>query len=139
MKQQTKRWILAAVFLVAICVAAALIIQNRPSQFNGSRVKNPDAYLLDFTSMQQDDSHSLYLAANDVLQVEFGINRGEVNVQIGIEGEEPIYRGSKVDTANFELPISQPGDYVIAIEAHGAEGFLHFNKKEASADAGSEE
>ncbi len=131
MKLQTKRLILAAVFLVAVCGTIAFFVWNRPSHLDGSREKNPDAYLLDFTSMKQDDFHTLHLETGEALHVEFGVERGNVDVQIGMDGEEPIYRGNEVDNANFELPISQSGDYVISIQARNAQGFLHFTKKVA--------
>ena len=55
---------LCAALLIVGAVAAQRIIAQQ-SRFDGTRVRNPDAYLLTFTCMNQDDAHSMRMEAGD--------------------------------------------------------------------------
>ena len=47
--------------------------------FNGSRVKNPDAYLLDIERMNGTDYHIMELNEGDALQIHFETLKGSLN------------------------------------------------------------
>ena len=120
--------VLAAAVLV-IAIVTGIMLLRRPVAFNGSRVANPDAFLLTFTAMNGADSHTLSLKSGDTLCVSFAVEKGKIDVTIQAEGQAPIYRGNGIQTSSFELPISEAGNYTIQIEAQRAAGTLEFQVK----------
>ena len=58
-------------------IAVFLFCYNLES-FTGSRVKNPDAYLLDIEKMNGTDLHALELSRGDVLQIQFETEKDEL-------------------------------------------------------------
>jgi len=109
-------------FLI-LAVTAGVLLTNRPA-FRGSRVRNPDSYTLDFTVMNGSDEHILELKEGDMLNVSYGIAKGHVNLLIGMDGKEPVYRGNDLDEASFQLMISEEGSYRITVQARHASGSL---------------
>ena len=114
-----------AALLVAGAVAAQRMVAMQ-SRFDGTRVRNPDAYLLTFTCMNQDDAHSMPMEAGDQLRVEYEIQRGRVDVRVETEDGEMIYRGDRVDSADFALPAARAGMYRVSVHAENAAGKLSF-------------
>ena len=114
-----------AALLIAGAVAAQRTISTQ-SRFDGSRVRNPDAYLLMFSCMNQDDAHSMHMEKGDLLRVEYEIQRGRVDVRVELDGEEMIYRGDHVDSGSFALPAARAGDYGVSVHAENAAGRLCF-------------
>ena len=66
MTKRSKAVFIALPLLVFAGIAAFLSCSNR-EEFTGSRVKNPDAYLLDIQKMNGTDLHTLELRQGDVL------------------------------------------------------------------------
>lgn len=97
--------------------------------FDGSKIKNPDRYLLDFSYMDQSDSHTMDLARGDTVQVAYEVRDGRVDVTVGISGHDPIYRGDDVQAGEFELRIEETGRYVISVHAGKASGWLEFERE----------
>ena len=73
MRIRIKEWLIALALTVLAGCAALLYVSQPLGQagFTGSRVKNPDAYLLDIEAMNGTDLHTLELSAGDVLRVTF--------------------------------------------------------------------
>lgn len=114
-----------AALLIAGAVAAQRMISMQ-SRFDGTRVRNPDAYLLTFSCMNQDDSHSMHMEKGDLLRVEYEIQRGRVDVCVETEEGETIYRGDRVDSGSFALPAARAGEYGVSVHAENAAGRLSF-------------
>ena len=114
-----------AALLVAGAVAAQRMVSMQ-SCFDGTRVRNPDAYLLAFTCMNQDDAHSMHMEKGDLLRVEYEIQRGRVDVCVETEEGETIYRGDRVDSGSFALPAVRAGEYRVSVHAENAAGRLSF-------------
>lgn len=57
--------------LLLLVGAAAFLLGYNQEGFTGSRVKNPDSYLLDIEKMNGTDLHTLELCEGDVLQIQF--------------------------------------------------------------------
>lgn len=121
-----------------ICViASALIaavfacgfIQSRQSHFKGTRTSDTDLYLLDFTYLDQKDTHTMSLHAGDVLHVEADMKEGKVIVEVGVDGKEPIYRSDDMESGEFDLPVSKDGAYTILIDGIRAKGTLNFTSR----------
>ena len=121
--------------ILGIAVCAALLIagavatqrmSSMQSRFDGTRVRNPDAYLLTFSCMNQDDAHSMHMEKGDLLRVEYVIQRGRVDVCVETEEGETIYRGDRVDSGSFALPAARAGEYGVSVHAENAAGRLSF-------------
>ena len=69
--------------------------------FNGSRVKNPDAYFLDIQKMNGTDLHTLELCEGDVLQIEFKTEKGSLYMEIKAPDGTSLYRGNGKETTEF--------------------------------------
>lgn len=133
LNKKTKKKIWTGVGIVAAVILGIVmcrLIQSRQTNFTGSRVKNPDAYQMDFTYMNAEDSHTLSLKQGDTLHVEANHEQGKLEVVIGIAGATPIYKSDDIETGSFDLSITEAGDYVISIHAKKAKGSLHFALKQ---------
>lgn len=98
--------------------------------FTGSRVKNPDAYLLDIEKMNGTDLHTLELREGDVLQIQFETEKGDLYMEIKAPDGTVIYCGNGKETTNFTVNIRENGVYTIVVEARHAKGTIHIQLKE---------
>lgn len=132
MRKRTKTVIRGCVLIIALGIGSICLFWPRSSDrvFDGSRVGNPDGYWLDFSYMDQSDSHTMSLKPGDILKATYEIKDGRIDVTIGVSGQDPIYRGNDVQTGTFELPIQEEGEYVISVNASRASGRLAFERKE---------
>ena len=124
-----RKWIIIIALCAALLIAGAMAVQrmiSMQSRFDGTRVRNPDAYLLEFSCMNQDDAHSMRMEAGDQLRVEYEIQRGRVDVRVEAEDGEMLYRGDRVDSAGFALPAERAGAYRVSVHAENAAGRLSF-------------
>ena len=88
--------------------------------FSGSRVKNPDAYLLDIQRMNGTDLHTLELHEGDVLQIQFETEKGSLYMEIKAPDGTSLYRGNGKETTFFTVNIRESGVYTIVVEARRA-------------------
>ena len=98
----------------------------------GSRVKNPDAYLLDIEKMNGTDLHTLELQEGDVLQIEFETKKGALYMEIKAPDGTAVYRGNGKETTDFTVNIRESGVYTIVVEARHAKGIIHVQLEEAT-------
>ena len=98
--------------------------------FTGSRVKNPDEYLLDIEKMNGTDLHTLELREGDVLQIEFETEKGELYMEIKAPDGTAVYRGNGKETTDFTVNIRESGVYTIVVEARRAKGTIHIRCEE---------
>lgn len=129
---QRKQWVIliCAVCLVCgviLCVAA---IRSCTPTFQGSRVKNPDAYLLDIRKMNGTDLHTLELNEGDVLRIHFETTQGALYMEIKAPDGSSVYRGDGKAATDFTMRISQRGVYTISVEARQAAGTIHIHLEE---------
>lgn len=132
MQERTKTVLRVCVLIVVLGIGSVCLFGPWRSDrvFDGSRVGNPDGFLLDFSYMDRSDSHTMSLKPGDILKVTYEIKDGRVDVTIGTSDQDPIYRGDDVQTGAFELPIQEEGEYVISVNASRACGRLAFERKE---------
>ena len=109
--------VLAGIFVFRFC--------SDREGFTGSRVKNPDAYLLDIEKMNGTDLHTLELQEGDVLQIEFETEKGELYMEIKAPDGAAVYRGNGKETTEFTVNIRESGVYTIVVEARHAQGTIH--------------
>ena len=84
--------VLIVLTLLILAGAAAFLLCTNQEGFTGSRVKNPDEYLLDIEKMNGTDLHTLELHEGDVLQIEFETEKGELYMEIKAPEGTAIYR-----------------------------------------------
>ena len=98
--------------------------------FTGSRVKNPDAYLLDIEKMNGTDLHTMELSKGDVLQIRFETVKGELYMEIKAPDGTSLYRGNGKEATDFTVNIRESGIYTVVVEARHAKGTIHIRREE---------
>lgn len=119
---------LAIVAVLLIACVSCCVLDNQ-SNFNGSMVKNPDLYNIEFSIMNQTDEHMMPLKAGDTVHVFYEITKGNVDLLIGMEGEKPAYRGNGITSGDFNLGITKDGTYKVTVQAKRASGSLKIELK----------
>ena len=131
-KTKSRVWITLCAAAV-LCVAALCIAAYRllTPTFQGSRIKNPDAYVLEIRRMNGTDSHTLNLQPFDILQIQFETVKGSLHMEIKAPDGAAIYRGNGKETTDFTVNIPESGAYTIFVEARHAKGTVHVRHTEA--------
>ena len=124
MTKENKAVLLLLPLLILAGVAALLLCCNQEG-FTGSRVKNPDAYLLDIEKMNGTDLHTLELRKGDVLQIQFETEKGTLYMEIKAPDGTTLYCGNGKETTEFTVNIRESGIYTIVVEARHAKGAIH--------------
>ena len=78
--------------------------------------------------MNQTDSHDLLLEKNDVLDVEYSIDKGKMDFTIEKENAKPIYKGNDIVGGKFEVIVPEAGAYKITVKAKNASGMIMIKK-----------
>ena len=126
-----RKHILPALFLLALAGMAVCLFCLPQESFTGSRVKNPDAYLLDIERMNGTDLHTLELHGGDALQIRFETVKGSLYMEIKAPDGTAIYCGNGKETHDFTVTIPESGVYTIVVEARHAKGTIHLQSTEA--------
>ena len=129
MKTMTKRnkAILIVLPLLVLSGITVFLFCSNQEGFTGSRVKNPDAYLLDIEKMNGTDLHTLELHEGDVLQIQFETEKGFLYMEIKAPDGTTIYRGNGKEITEFTVNIRESGVYTIVVEARHAKGTIHIH------------
>ena len=131
MKRWSKAVFIALPLLILAGVAIFLFCYNQEG-FTGSRVKNPDAYLLDIEKMNGTDLHTLELHKGDVLDIQFETVKGSLYMEIKAPDGTAVYRGNGKETTAFSVNIRESGVYTVVVEARHAKGTIHIQLEEKS-------
>lgn len=129
MTKRNKALLIVLVLLLIAGVAIFLFCYNQEG-FTGSRIKNPDAYLLDIERMNGTDLHTLELHEGDVLQIQFETEKGALYMEIKAPDGTSVYRGNGKETTDFTVNIRESGIYTIVVEARRAKGTIHIQLEE---------
>ena len=128
MTQRNNAVLIVLPLLLLAGIAVFLSCYNQEG-FTGSRVKNPDAYLLDIERMSGTNLHTLELHEGDVLQIQFETVKESLYMEIKAPDGITIYRGNGKETIDFTVNIRQSGIYTIVVEARHAKGTIHIQLK----------
>ena len=131
MTKKNKAVLIVLVLLLIAGVAIFLFCYNLEG-FTGSRVKNPDAYLLDIEKMNGTDLHTLELCQGDVLQIRFETVKGELYMEIKAPDGTAVYRGNGKETTDFTVNIRKSGVYTVVVEARRAKGTIDIQREEGN-------
>ena len=124
MTKRNKAVLIVLSLLLLAGIAVFLFCYNLEG-FTGSRVKNPDAYLLDIEKMNGTDLHTLELSRGNVLQIQFETEKGELYMEIKAPDGTAVYRGNGKETTDFTVNIRESGVYTVVVEARHAKGTIH--------------
>lgn len=123
MTKRNKAILIVLPLLVLAGIAVLPFCSNQGS-FSGSRVKNPDAYLLDIEKMNGTDLHTLELCEGDVLQIQFETEKGDLYMEIKAPDGTAVYRGIGKETTAFTVNIRESGVYTVVVEPRRAKGTI---------------
>ena len=122
MKSKTRILILFIILFV-LGMATAFLRSNQEG-FTGSRIKNPDFYMLDIERMNGTDLHTLELQTGDILRIQFETLKGSLYMEIKAPDGTTIYRGNGKETTDFTVNITESGVYAVVVEARHAKGLI---------------
>ena len=125
-RKKNKTVLITLPLLILTGVAVFLLCTNQEN-FTGSRVKNPDEYLLDIEKMNGTDLHTLELQEGDVLDIQFETVKGSLYMEIKAPDGTSIYRGNGKETTEFAVNIRESGVYTVVVEARHAKGTIHIS------------
>ena len=128
-----KRALWIALPLLLLAGAALFLFRSGREGFTGSRVKNPDAYLLDIERMNGTDLHTLELREGGVLQIRFETVKGSLYMEIKAPDGTTVYCGNGQETTDFTVNIPESGVYTIVVEARHAKGTIRVQAEENGA------
>lgn len=120
---------LIVLLLLFLAGAAVFLFCSNQENFTGSRIKNPDAYLLDIDRMNGTDLHTLELHEGDSLQIRLKTEKGALYMEIKAPDGTAIYQGNGKETTDFTVNIPESGVYTVVVEARQAKGTIHIFKK----------
>ena len=128
-----KKAIVLAVGAVVVLALAGIVFVLTSSQpvLRGQRVNNPDYYHLDVRQMTMVDTSVVPLTGGQEVKVDFDIEKGSCDLVIGIEGQQPLYRGNDLDEGSFVLTAPFTGPYTVTVEARGMAGSLTVDARSA--------
>ena len=116
--------------LLLLAGSAVFLFCYNQEGFTGSRVKNPDAYLLDIEKMNGTDLHTMELSQGDVLQIRFETEKGSMYMEIKAPDGTAVYRGNGKETTDFTVNIRESGVYTVFVEARHSKGIIHVQLEE---------
>ena len=122
-----------ALSVVLLSGIAVFIFCCNQEGFAGSRVKNPDAYLLDIEKMNGTDLHTMELSQGDGLQIQFETEKGSMYMEIKEPDGTAVYRGNGKETTDFTVNIRKSGVYTVVVEARHAKGIIHVQLEKETA------
>ena len=116
--------------LFTILLAACLLLSGcgRKSTFDGSRALDETGFWMEYSILDKEESAELRLTEGDQIQVHISHTVGNVDVIVGQKGEDPLYKGTEQENADFILTIPKTGCYRISVTGHWAKGAVSFTR-----------
>ena len=96
------------------------------STFDGSRTSDETEFRMEYSILDKEESAELKLMEGDQIKVSISHTAGNVDVIVGQNGEEPIYKGAGQENAGFILTVPKTGCYRISVTGHRAKGEISF-------------
>lgn len=81
--------------------------------------------------MTLEDAHTLALHEGDELHCIWDIRHGQADLTVTAPDGTSIYRGNKLDRADFTLPIGHSGEYKVTFTAVDVKGTLLIQREAA--------
>ena len=118
------------IILSVILLVMGLLLTGcgRKNTFDGSRISNETEFRMEYSNLDKVESAELKLTEGDQIQVHISHTAGNVDVIVGENGEEPIYKGTEQENADFILTVPKTGCYHISVTGHRAKGEISFSR-----------
>ena len=116
--------IILPIILLAMCLL--LTGCGRKNTFEGSRTSDEMEFRMEYSILDKEEAAELELKEGDQIQVHISHTAGNVDVIVGQNGEEPIYKGAGQENAGFILTVPKTGCYRISVTGHRAKGEISF-------------
>ena len=120
----TNKTIILSAILMAICLLLSGC--GGKSTFDGSRTSDETGFRMEYRILDKEESAEMKLTEGDQIQVHISHTTGNVDVIVGQKGEEPIYKGTGQNNADFILTVPKTGCYHISVTGHRAKGEISF-------------
>ena len=116
------------IILSTILWAACLLLSGcgEKGAFDGSKISDDMGFRMEYSNLDKVESAELKLTEGDQIQVSISHTSGNVDVTVGEDGEEPIYKGTGQENAYFILTIPKTGKYQFSVAGHRAKGKVSF-------------
>ena len=116
--------------ITAILLAICLLLSGcgEKSTFDGSRTSDEKRFRMEYSILDKEESAEMNLTEGNQIQVRISHTAGNVDVTVGENGEEPIYKGTGQENADFILTIPKTGCYRISVTGHRAKGEISFTR-----------
>ncbi len=116
------------VLLPAILLAACLLQAGcgKRNAFEGTKTSDETGFRMEYSVLDREESAELELMEGDRIRVHLSNAAGTVDVTVGQIGEEPVYRGTGQENADFILTVPKTGSYQISVTGHRAKGEVSF-------------
>ncbi len=121
--------------LMPLLALLLLLTACQPAAFDGTLVKTPDIFALNFQSFHSTDTHTFALSEGDRIQVEITRKAGDIAVTIQQDGDTPVYQGTTPSPSAFQVAITKGGTYRVTVTGTHARGSVSFHVLRAE-DAG---
>ncbi|MDO4176959.1 MAG: hypothetical protein Q4D99_05735 [Bacillota bacterium] len=114
--------------ITAILLAMCFLLSGcgKKSNFDGSRISGETVFRMEYSILDKEESAEMKLTEGDQIQVHISHTAGNVDVIVGENGEEPIYKGTEQENADFILTVPETGCYHISVTGHRAKGEISF-------------
>ena len=118
------------IILSAILLAACLLLSGcgEKGAFDGSKISDEMGFRMEYSILDREESAEMMLTEGDQIQVHISHTAGNVDVIVGENGEEPIYKGTAQENADFILTVPKTGSYQISVTGHRAKGEISFSR-----------
>ena len=116
--------IILPVILLAMCLL--LTGCGQKNTFDGSRTSGETMFRMEYSILDREESAELKLREGDQIKVHISHTAGNADVIVAQEGEEPIYKGTAQENADFILTVPETGCYHISVTGHRAKGEISF-------------
>ena len=118
------------IILSVILLVMGLLLTGcgRKNTFDRSRTSEETGFRMEYSILDKKESAEMKLTEGDQIQVHISHTAGNVDVIVGQNGEEPIYKGTEQENADFILTIPKTGCYHISVTGHRAEGAIYFTR-----------
>lgn len=127
----SKKWRLP-LFLLCVCLFIAGCTDS--SAFQGSKITNANSIELTYTLLNREETASMLLLAGERLDIIIQNEGGNVDLAIGVEGQDAVYTGNSLTEERFAVDITRDGEYDIRITGHDAAGTVSITRVTPASD-----
>ena len=115
------------ILMVLLLVFGAVLYGcSEESVFDGSKTGDDNHFDIDFEMLNTTYSHELDMKAGESIDVSITRKSGNISITIAKEKDDPIYRGSDLETADFNVGIKEDGKYTLSVTGDNAKGHVVF-------------